>query len=222
MDQGVLRCEPTRRASLAWAMRLVGHSHVYGRDSYGHGGAYGYTTGTDDPHDTRCYWFIERPDRARRGGFAGLDRPLYPYPDRPYDQDPEALPSWTPVTATAGGARPEPAGQARCPGASGGVQLVSGSHEVSGELPGLGGREVHLVSVVLAHLHRGPHGLGGLYGKRRCSGTGFHHCARTVTGPSLYPVAVRICPLCSVATSGSWKSSATMHQSGCVSGPSAS
>jgi hypothetical protein len=75
MDQGVLRCEPTRRAWLAWAMRLVGHSRVYGRDSYGRGGAYGYTTGTDDPHDTRCYWFIERPDRARRGGFAGLDRP---------------------------------------------------------------------------------------------------------------------------------------------------
>ena len=91
MDQGVLRCEPTRRAALAWAMRLAGHSRVYSRDSYGHGGAYGYTTGTDDPDDSRCYWFIERPYRARRGGFAGLGRPLYPYPDRAYDQDPEVV-----------------------------------------------------------------------------------------------------------------------------------
>lgn len=46
---------------------------------------------TDDPDDSRCYWFIERPDRARRGGFAGLGRPLYPYPDRAYDPDPEVV-----------------------------------------------------------------------------------------------------------------------------------
>jgi hypothetical protein len=86
----ILRWEPTRRAALAWAMRLVGHGRVYGRDNYGHSGAYGHSTGTDDPHDDRD-WFVERPDWARRRGFAGLDRPLYPYPDRPYDQDPEVV-----------------------------------------------------------------------------------------------------------------------------------
>lgn len=86
MDQGVLRRERTRKAALTWVMGHAGANHVFQRDSLGPG-AYEYRVGSKgDPYDASS-WFIERADRAERAGFAGLDRPLYPYVDRPYEED---------------------------------------------------------------------------------------------------------------------------------------
>lgn len=88
MDIGALRRERTRRAALKWAMNHSGHDKVYGRHGYGPG-AYEYSTGPTGDPENRTGWFIERAHQAARSGCAGIDRPLYPYADRPRDADPE-------------------------------------------------------------------------------------------------------------------------------------
>lgn len=85
MDHGVIRREATRRAAVAWMTGFDG-GRVLFRHCYAPG-SYEYHVGRDD--DATGY-FVEREDRASAVGWWGLELPdAYPFPDRPYAQDPE-------------------------------------------------------------------------------------------------------------------------------------
>jgi hypothetical protein len=89
MDAGALRWEPTRRAAVAWMMARADADTVFDRWSYGDaGGKYEYSVGRASEPDDRVGYFVWRADVVPREGVAGLDRPLYPYPDRPDEVDP--------------------------------------------------------------------------------------------------------------------------------------
>lgn len=86
MDQGVLRRERTRRAAVAWVIDHVGGGKVLARHRYGPG-SYEYRVGVSQ--EDCSSWFIEMEESARHSGFAGIDRPLYPFVGKPHEADPD-------------------------------------------------------------------------------------------------------------------------------------
>jgi len=82
MDDGVLRREPTRADALEWWMHHSDAPKVLERHTYGPG-TYSYVVGYDK-EDNSGSIFIERSDRAPRGGWNIHQLPLYPSDKNPH------------------------------------------------------------------------------------------------------------------------------------------
>lgn len=78
MDDGIVRCEPTRRAARAWLLEheLFGPDQVLSRRA--NGGLYEYQVGVDA--DDCVFAWIGREDVLQRHGFDPGQRPLCPLP----------------------------------------------------------------------------------------------------------------------------------------------
>lgn len=85
MDEGLLRREASRTAAVEWCRNWYGP--VVERDRYSPG-AYGYHFGVRGEERIH-FLFIEREDAAKTGAGSNVfnDRPKYPFPDKPYDQE---------------------------------------------------------------------------------------------------------------------------------------